>query len=152
MTFLFLLSMIQSSSAVEFEKLGSAIIKVLGTKQAMQEKVKMGKNEYDVFFTPDKKRYAVIQNGTYPPNCTHTWVIALDKKAKVKDIRVIEMSCPHAFPTKQASFLSQYKGKSKADLKSLDSSISTVAKATGSSKLTTDAVKRSIKIVSQMTN
>ena len=88
---------------------------------------------------------AFIQKGIYEPNCTHTWAIGIDPKTgKVTQVRVIEMSCPHAFPTKADSFLDQFKGKGPADAATLDSSIATIAKATGSCKLATDAVKRSI--------
>ena len=55
------------------------------------------------------------------------------------------MGCPkYAFPTKSATFLDQYKGKGPADVATLDADIQVVAKATGTSQLTTQAVKRTI--------
>jgi len=137
------------SWAVEFEKLGTAISKVLGTTKAFQTNAKIKDKELPVFYVKNDSgqvtRLAVVAKGIYDPNCSHTWVIALDaEKAKVRQIRVVEMSCPHAFPTNSASFLAQYKGKGPADIKKLKEQVHTIAKATGSSHLTTDAVISSI--------
>ncbi|MGE0616351.1 MAG: hypothetical protein AB7P04_11990 [Bacteriovoracia bacterium] len=134
------------ADASEFEKKSTALMKVLGTKQAFPVP-----GAKDAFYSKDAKgkvkAYGVVESGIYPPNCTHTWVIGMDAGARVKDIRVLEMSCPHAFPAKQASFLAQYKGKGPADYEKLKGSVETIAKATGSCDLTTDAVKRAIKNV-----
>jgi hypothetical protein len=139
----------ESALAVEVEPLGKAVMAVLGTSKAMKRTVPSSAGETTVFVTKDASgkvsRAAFIQKGIYQPNCTHTWVVGIDgKSGKVTQVRVVEMSCPHAFPTKSASFLDQFKGKGPADAAKLDAEVSTVAKATGSSKLTTDAVKRSI--------
>jgi hypothetical protein len=56
------------------------------------------------------------------------------------------MSCPHAYPTREQSFLSQFIGKGPKDAPTLKKKVDTVAKATGSSDLTTDAVVRSIEV------
>ena len=91
------------------------------------------------------ERVAVIEKGIYQPSCTHTWAVGLDgKTGAVTEVRVVEMSCPHAFPAKAASYLEQYKGKGPADVAKLDSQIQTIAKATGSCRLTTEAVSRAI--------
>jgi len=96
------------------------------------------------------KRLAVVQKGIYEPDCTHTWVVGLDaKKSKVRSVRAIEMSCPHAFPTREASFLNQFKGRGPASVKKLAGEVHTVAKATGSSELATDAVKTAIQAAIQ---
>lgn len=96
-------------------------------------------------------RFAVVQKGLYEPNCTHTWVIGLDAaSSSVDKIEVVEMACPHAFPTKQASFLDQYKGKGPADVASLKGDIHTIAKATWSCNLTTTAVVTSINAASSL--
>lgn len=145
---LFFLASVESSSAVEFEKLNAAIAKVLGTTKAMKKTVSVDGKNADVFYatTGGRKSLAVIQKRIYEPNCTHTWVIGVDPASqKIQQIRVVEMSCPHAHPTRSNSFLDQFSGKGPADLAKLDASISTIAKATGSSELTTDAVKTSIK-------
>ena len=62
----------------------------------------------------------------------------------ITQVRPIEMACNHAFPTKAAGYLDQYKGKGPADAAKLSADIATIAKATGSCNLATDAVKRSI--------
>jgi hypothetical protein len=69
---------------------------------------------------------------------------------KIQQIRVVEMSCPHAHPARAHSFLDQFTGKGPADLKKLDQSISTIAKATGSCELTIDAVKTSIQVAQSL--
>lgn len=134
--------------AQEFEKLGTALSKALNSKSVFQIP-----SNANGFYTKDGSgkpmRFAFVQKRIYQPNCTHTWVISLDaEKLFVTDIRVVEMSCPHAFPTKEASFLEQFKGKGVADAKSLKGSVHTIAKATGSSELTADAVVEAIKAAS----
>lgn len=136
-------------NATEFEKLGDAIAKSLGTKQVFKSSVAVGKETVTVFYSKNAsgkaEKMAVLQNGLYEPNCTHTWIVGVDAKTSVIDsIRVVEMSCPHAFPTRESSFLDQYKGKGPKDAAKLTSTIHTVAKATGSSVLTTTAVIKSI--------
>jgi len=132
--------------AVVFEKMGTAVKKALASKSSnVGRKVFRRKGKkYPVFFT--SKRLAVVETGMYPPNCTHTWVIGLDRKSsKVKSIRVVEMSCHHAFPCQKESFLDQYLGKGPAHTKKIKAATDTIAKATGSSLLTSDAVIRAIK-------
>jgi hypothetical protein len=63
----------------------------------------------------------------------------------VTEVLPVEMACPHAYPTKESSFLSQFKGKAIADADKLDKNIDVVAKATGTSKLAIEAVKKSLK-------
>jgi hypothetical protein len=144
-----LISQAREAFAVEFEQLGKAVAGVLGTTKAFKKTIPSGKDKVDVFYAKDgsgkASKYAFIEKGIYEPNCTHTWVIGVDARTnKVEEIRVVEFSCQHAYPTRAGSYLDQYKGKGPADVKKLDSDIMTIAKATGSSKLTTDAVKRSI--------
>jgi len=138
----------ESSWATEFQKLGKAIGTVLGSTKATKRTISVSGQKVDVFTLKNgasASRYAFVQKGVYAPNCTHTWVVGTDAKThKVVDIQVIEMSCPHAFPTREKSFLSQFTGKGPADVQKLSGSVVAVAKATGSSDLTTDAVKRSI--------
>jgi len=147
---------LESASAVEFEKLGTAISKALGTKQAFQKNVQVDGKETAVFYSKDKSgkplKLAVVQKGVYEPNCSHTWVVAIDpKKTTVEQIRVVEMSCPHAFPTNKPNFLDQFKGRGPASVGKMKEEIQTIAKATGSCDLTTDAVKKSIKAATAFT-
>ncbi len=140
--------LIEQASAVQFEAKGKAVAAVLGTKSAFQKKATLNGKEESVFYSKgaDGKAeiLAFVQEGLYPPNCTHTWIVGVDaKKGAITEIRPVEMSCPHAFPTKEVSFLSQFQGKANAD--SLDKDIKTVAKATGTSKLAIDAAKKSLK-------
>lgn len=146
---LMLVAFLENTSAVEFEKLGNAVAKALGTKKAFQKVVAVDGQKTTVFYSKNPagkaKELAVVRKGIYPPNCSHTWVVGVNpESAKVSEVRVVEMSCPHAFPTKKAGFLDQYKGKGPKDLKKLKYDVHTIAKATGSSDLTTDAVKASI--------
>lgn len=150
----FLVLHLQRADAVELEPLGKAVGAVLGTTKAFKKSIGGPGGAKDVFYAKDAKgkasKVAFVEKGLYPPNCTHTWVIGLDvATGKVTEVRATEMACPHAFPTKTASFLSQYQGKGVTDVATLDSKIDTVAKATGSAKLTTEAVKRSIMALNQ---
>lgn len=136
---------IELAGAVDFEPMNKALVNLLGTTKVVKKTV--GKSE--AYYVKGAKgipsKIAFIERGVYEPNCTHTWAIGLDPKSgAVTEIRVIEMSCPHAFPTRAASFLDQYKGKGPADAAKLSADIKTIAKATGSSNLTTDAVKRTV--------
>ncbi|MBC7692341.1 MAG: FMN-binding protein [Methylotenera sp.] len=149
------LSQMESAHAAEFEPLGKAAAAALGTTKAFRKTVNVDKRDVTLFYSKDAsgqpEKYAFVEKGIYEPSCTHTWVVGVDAKTnKVSEVRVVEMSCPHAFPTKAASFLDQFKGKGPADVAKLSSQISTIAKATGSANLTTDAVKRSITAASQM--
>ena len=142
-------SSIETASAVQVEPLGKALGKILGATKGVKKKTNtQGKFEQDIYYVAGgagPSSVAVVEHGIYPPDCTHTWAVGLDPKtSKVKTVRVIEMSCPHAFPTKASSFLDQYIGMGPAQMKSLKSKISTIAKATGSCDLTTAAVQRSI--------
>lgn len=143
------------SHGVQFEKLGTAIARTLGTKKAYKTSVDVGGEKTTVYYAKDgsgsASKYAVIQKGIYEPNCTHTWVIGVTPgSATVEQVRVVEMSCPHAFPTNKASFLDQYKGKSLKDVKGLKGKVHTIAKATGSSDLTTKAVQKAVLAVSKL--
>jgi thiamine biosynthesis lipoprotein len=145
---LLLIVFIERANATQFEPLGAAIAGILGSKKGVQKKEINDATLYYLKSGAKVSAIAVVQKRVYKPNCTHTWVIGLNPvTAQVGEIKVVEMSCPHAFPTKEESYLSQYKGKGPADLATLDSKIDTIAKATGSCKLTTDAIKSSITLV-----
>lgn len=139
---------VEQSMAVEIEPMGKALVKILGTTKVFRKNLKVDGKDVSLFYSKDgagkPAQVAFIEKGIYEPNCTHTWAIGVDPKGAVSEVRVIEMSCPHAFPCKAASFLDQYKGKTVAEAAKLGDDIDTVAKATGSSKLTTDAVKRAL--------
>ncbi len=142
-----LLLLIEQAQAVQFEPKGKAIADILGTKQAFTKKVGSDTVFYAKGANGKATKFAFVQEGLYKPNCTHTWVVGIDAPTgTVTDIKTVEMSCPHAFPTKEDSFVGQFRGKAIADADKLDKDISVVAKATGSSKLMIDAVKKSLKV------
>lgn len=141
--------------ATEFEPLGSAVAASLGTKKAFKKSFAFEGKPLDVFYSKNAAgkaaKYAFIQKGIYAPNCTHTWVVGVDAATgKVDGVRVVEMSCPHAYPTKTESFLGQFKGKGIADAAKLKSDITPVAKATGSANLAIDAVRKSLVAASKL--
>ena len=140
-----LIFQLEAANAVEFEKLGSAIANALGTKKVSKTKATVDGESMDVYYAKDPSgkasKLAIIRKDIFQPNCTHTWVIGLDAAtASIEQIRVVEMSCPHAHPAKAACFLDQYKGKGPADMKSLKGDIHTIAKATATCDFTTKAV------------
>jgi hypothetical protein len=139
------------SLAAEFEPMGKALQALLKTTKVKKKAVQIRDIKSDAFYSQNDQqkleKLAVIEKGIYEPNCTHTWAIGLDgKTGQIEEIRVIEMSCPHAYPTREQSFLSQFIGKGPKDAPTLKKKVDTVAKATGSSDLTTDAVVRSIEV------
>ena len=134
-------------SATEFEPQGQALMALLKSSKVSKKTVNTAKGAVTVFYTKDAagkpEHAAFVEHGVYQPSCSHTWAIGLDaKKGAVEEVRVIEMGCNHAFPTRAASFLDQFKGKTAADVPKLSGQITTIAKATGSCDLATDAVKR----------
>ncbi len=148
-TFLVIFS-IKEALAVQFEATGKAVAAVLGTTKAKKKTVNVDGKDVTVFYSTDDSgkasKLAFVQEGLYKPNCTHTWIVGVDAKTtSITGIRVVEMACPHAFPTKESSFLDQFTGKGPKDVAELSSDIHGVAKATGTSNLTVDAVKSSIK-------
>jgi thiamine biosynthesis lipoprotein len=135
--------------AVEFEPMNKAIEKLLGTSKAFTKELKHKQKGVKFFYSKgsDGKaaRLVFVENGLYPPNCTHTWAVGLDgKKGTVLGVRPIEMSCPHAFPTKEEGYINKYQGKTPADADKLREQVVYVAKATASCYLMSDAVKRSL--------
>ncbi len=145
---------LETASAVEFEKMGTAVATALGVKKASKATTTVNGKTITAYLAKDGSgkatKYAVVNQGIYPPNCTHTWVVGLTPDAKVEQVRVVEMSCTHAYPTKETSFLSQFTGKGPAQLKKIKSETHTVAKATGSSDLTAEAVVTSIVAVGNL--
>jgi len=146
-----LLLQMQTVQASEFESLKTALSKALGTEKAFQKKVTVEGKTETVYYAKGEDgkatKLAIVQKGLYKPDCTHTWVVGLDAASSTIDqVRVVEMKCPHAFPTNKAFFLDQYKGKGPADVAALKDKKNTniVAKATYTAYLTTDAVVSSI--------
>ena len=138
---------VDRAQGAEIESMNKAVIAILGTPKATKRSVNDGASDVDIFLAKDAagktKRLAFIEKGVYPPDCTHTWAIGVDGvSGRILQVRPIEMSCPHAFPTKSASFLDQFKNKGVADVKDLEEGVHVVAKATGTSQLTVQAVKR----------
>ncbi|GEM_PF-1093391 len=141
--------------ATEFEPLGAAVANSLGTKTAFKKSFAFEGKPLDVFYAKDAAgkatKYAFVQKGIYAPNCTHTWIVGVDAATgNVSGVRVVEMSCPHAYPTKTESFLGQFKGKGLADAAKLKSDITPIAKATGSANLAIDAVRKSLVAASKL--
>lgn len=141
--------------ATEFEPLGQAVAASLGTKKAFKKSFAFEKKPLDVFYAKDAAgkatKFAFVQKGVYEPNCTHTWIVGVDAASgKVNGVRVVEMSCPHAYPTKTESFLGQFKGKSFADATKLKSDVTPIAKATGSANLAIEAVRKSLVAASKL--
>ncbi len=145
-----LLLTLEKSFAVEFESLAQALAATLKEKkQVLKNSVTVRGRTVDYYMRkdvkPDKATIAFVQKEVYDPNCTHTWVIGVDSsRHRVTSIREVEMSCPHAFPTRQMSFKSQFLGKTRADIPKMKDSIDFIAKATGSSELLRDSIVRSI--------
>ncbi len=155
LTVLFFVFVMEKAMAVQFEPKGKAIAAVLGTKNAFQKKIQAEGKSETVFYSKGTngkaEKFAFVQEGLYPPNCTHTWIVGVDAtNGTVTELRPVEMSCPHAFPTKESSFLSQFKGKAIADAGKLDKDIDVIAKATGSCKLAITAVKKSLKSAKEL--
>jgi len=145
-----LMALLKHAEAQQFLPLGKTIfgvIKAKNPKDVPTKSLSHGGENIDVFYTKEGGkvgRLAFVQKGVYAPDCTHTWVIGVDpKSAKIASIDVVEMSCPHAFPTRSKAFLGQFIGKGPADLKKIKKAVH-IAKATGSSELTKDAVIKSI--------
>lgn len=139
--------------SVEIESLKSALKAALGpVKSATKQTVTHNDQTFDVYY--DKAalvNYAVVQKRVYPPNCTHTWVVGINAKKKtVNKIRIVEFSCPHAKPATTASYFEQYMGKGPTDLESLKGSVSTIAKATATCDLTTDAVITAVQSIGEL--
>jgi hypothetical protein len=135
-------ALIERVQAGEIEPLKSALISMLGKVQVQHQ----AQGEMDYWFQKGghAPRVVFIEKNVYPPNCAHSWAIGIDTKTgKVASVHPLEMGCPHGYPAKSKTFLSQFQGKSVADLKTLDG-IDTIAKATGTCKLAADAVKKSI--------
>ncbi len=143
------------AGAAEFEPLGKAVAAALGTKSAFKKSFSSDGKPVTLFYAKGSEgkatKFAFVQKGVYEPNCTHTWVVGVDATTgKVSEVRVVEMSCPHAYPAKTGGFLGQFKGKGPADAATLKQDIVPVAKATGSANLTTDAVRRSLVAASKL--
>src|SRR6185295_1423125 len=107
---------LERADAVDFEPMGKAVAALLGTTKAFKKNIRIDADAVDIFYSKGAsgkaEQFAFIQKGIYEPDCTHTWVVGVSAKTgKITGIRVIEMSCPHAYPTRAASFLDLFKGK-----------------------------------------
>lgn len=140
--------------AVQIESLASAIKRILGPiKTAAKKPLTHGTEKFDVYYDKaSKNRFAVVQKRIYQTgNCTHTWVIGIDAQtSSVTEVRMVEYSCPHAKPAAKQSYFDQYRGKGPADVQTLKTDIASIAKATGSCELTTDAVITAIESVDKL--
>jgi hypothetical protein len=139
---------VESAHAADIERMGDALKALLHTGAGVKAKAVPGsKDGAKLFYVKRGNKIAAaafVERGIYPPDCTHTWAIGINPASgAVTGIRPIEMKCQHAFPTRAASFLDQFKGMGPRNLPKLQN-IETIAKATGSCLLTRDAVKRSI--------
>ncbi len=140
-----------SAQAVEFEPMGKALTTLLKTTKVSKKSFTFEGRDTPVFYSKDASgkvtSVAVLEKGIYEPNCTHTWAIGLDPTSgAVTEVRTIEMSCQHAFPTREKSFLEQFVGKGPADAQKIEEDTDVIAKATGSSKLAATAVRRAITV------
>ncbi len=138
-------ALIEKAQAVDIEPLATALLGVVGNPKVVKKTI----SGSTIVFAKNAKgkaegTVAFIEKNLWGTNCTHTWIIGIGKDGKVTQVRAQEMSCPHAFPAKEASFLDQYKGKGPADLAKLNGDIETKAKATGSCELATEAVKKAV--------
>jgi thiamine biosynthesis lipoprotein len=137
-------ALLEQAHAVEIEPMGKALLAVLGTPKAFKKTVGDVSYYYSKNAAGKTDKVVFIQKNVWQKSCSHTWVVGVNKDGKITQIRAQEMQCPHAFPAKAASYLDQYKGKGPADLAKLSGEVTTIAKATGSCELATDAVKQSI--------
>lgn len=149
-----------SAGAAQFEKQSVALKKLLGPGQILKKTVALKDSELDrkiagsfhheLYYARrdgSATAMAIVEKRIYEPNCSHTWVVGINPKSfAVTEVRVVEMSCPHAFPCKENSFLDQYKGVGPAQLEKLRGQVDTIAKATGTSQLTTDVVVTAVKV------
>jgi thiamine biosynthesis lipoprotein len=135
---------LEQAHAVDLVPLGTALQTVLGTKSAFKKPL----GETTVFYSKDKAgradRVAFIEKNIWQKSCTHTWIVGIGRDGRVTQVVAQEQQCPHAKPSAADSFLDQYKGKGPADVAKLKGDVSTIAKATGSCELATDAVSQAI--------
>lgn len=135
---------LEQARAVDLIPLGTALQGVLGTKSAFKKTV----GDSTFFYSKDSAgradRVAFIEKNVWQKSCTHTWIVGIGRDGKVTQVVAQEQQCPHAKPSAADSFLDQYKGKGPADVAKLKGDVSTIAKATGSCELATDAVSQAI--------
>ncbi len=136
----------QTAYAIDLEPLDASVSAALKSKSETQ-KGKIDGIAVRILRDGSKKleKIAFIVSKPWNNQCAHTWVVALDKKGSVLQVRAQNQQCPHAEPTKKESFLKQFIGKGPADVDTLKAKVTTVAKATGSSELAAEAVEVSIK-------
>jgi thiamine biosynthesis lipoprotein len=132
---------LEQAHAVDLVPMGKALMKYTGSPKAMSKKVDgatavyakdaQGKVKFPVAF---------IEKNVWNAQCDHTWIVAINPDGKVAEVVAQNQQCPHAKPSAANSFLDRYKGKGPADVQKLKGEIDTIAKATGSCNLATDAV------------
>jgi thiamine biosynthesis lipoprotein len=135
---------LEQAHAVELVPMGKALVGVLGTPKAFKKTV----DDATFFYSKDAKggmdKVAFIEKNTWQKQCTHTWIVGMGKDGKITQIVAQEQQCPHAKPAAAESFLEQYKGKGPADVGKLKDDVNTIAKATGSCELATEAAIHAI--------
>jgi hypothetical protein len=133
---------LEQAHAVDLVPMGQALIKLLGTPKAMTKKV----DGATAVYAKDGKGKVVafIEKNVWNAQCDHTWLVGIGKDGKVTQVVAQNQQCPHAKPSAAESFLDQYKGKGPADVAKLKSDATTIAKATGSCELASDAVVHAV--------
>ena len=135
---------LEQAHAVDLVPMGKALVGVLGTPKAFKKVI----GDATFFYSKDAAgkadKVAFVEHNVWQKTCTHTWIVGIDKSGKVSQVVAQEQQCPHAKPSAADSFLDQYKGKGPADLAKLKGEVSTIAKATGSCELATDAVVHAV--------
>lgn len=137
-------STLEQAHAVDLVPLGQALTKVLGTTKAFRKSISGATYFYSKASDGKADRVAFIEKNVWQKSCTHTWIVGVGRDGKVTSVIAQEQQCPHAKPAAAASYLSQYSGKGPADVSKLKGDVNTIAKATGSCDLATDAVIHSV--------
>jgi hypothetical protein len=124
--------------------MGKSIMAMIGTKDATKKTFPGTTAIYDKKANGKPKVVAFVEKNTWQTTCAHTWIVGIGADGKVTQVVAQEQQCPHAKPAAAASFLEQYKGKGPADTAKLKDNVTTIAKATGSCELATEAVVHAI--------
>lgn len=149
-------NIVQETKELEGKQLEAAKERLGGTLVDYQEGSESsqveGDTEVDFFFAEkDGKRYGVAIVDTEPGKWGPVkYIIALDAKGVVRNVKVLSYEEKRGRPIARSSFLNQFNGKSSSDPIEVGKDISGISGATISSRSSAFAVKKAIVLYEEL--
>lgn len=127
------------------------IKKAFNLKETTDFKERISKGPYTFYISRDASdnpdMYILILD-QYWRTCYHKYAVGIEPSGKIKEIVVVELNCPYAYPINKKSFLKQFKDKNAADGRKgaieVGHGVDAISGATGSADATAVVARRAL--------